>query len=462
MKDNQFKSTFGFIMAAAGSAVGVGNLWGFPYKMGANGGFAFLICYIVVVACLGFVVMQGEFVIGRHTGKGVVECYRATGKGNGWIGWIGSAAILLITGFCATLTAYCMKYFLGNLGTLFHASWGINGQSPEAYWENFLSNGWQAALLTVVAVGLTVFIMYTGTSGIEKFCKYAMPALIVMLLIVIIKSLSLPGSFKGVEFMFKPDWSVFKGTGWITVFGKATGQAFFSLSLGMAIMVTYGAYLNKKENIERSAFMVCIFDTLVALMAGIAIFPAVFAFGQEPTGGTALLFVTMQSVFNAMGAVGPFFGAILYLLVTIAELTSLVSMFEAPVAFITDLREEKGKKARRGPILFGVAAFNLFTGLIVAFDALGVSGMIQPLGFCWMDFFDLFAEGILIPLGSLASTILIGWKLGGKWMEDEITLEGNVWKTKKFTMFCMKWVAPVLLAFTFVAQMNSFFGFGWF
>lgn len=462
MKDNKFASSFGFIMAAVGSAVGVGNLWGFPYKMGTNGGFAFLLCYLFVVACLGFVVMQGEFVIGRRTGKGIVASYRAAAKGSGWIGWLGAAAILLITGFCATLTAYCMKYFLGNVGTLFHASWGINGGDPAAYWANFLANGWQAALLTLLAVALTVFIMYRGTSGIEKFCKYAMPALVVMLIIVIIKSLSLPGSFAGLEFIFKPDWTVFKGTGWISVFGKATGQAFFSLSLGMAIMITYGAYLKKDENIEKSAVMVCFFDTLVAVMAGVAIFPAVFAFGQEPTGGTALLFVTMQSVFNEMGAVGPLFGAILYLLVTIAELTSLVSMFEAPVAFITDVYKEKGKEVSRTPILIAVAAFNLLTGVIVAFDALGQGGLIQPLGFCWMDFFDLFSEGTLIPLGSLATTVLIGWKLGSKWMSDEIEQEGNVWKSKKFTMFCMKWIAPVLLTFALVAQINSFFGLGWF
>ncbi len=461
-KDNKFASSFGFIMAAVGSAVGVGNIWGFPYKMGSNGGFAFLLCYLLVVACLGFVVMQGELVIGRKTGKGVVACYRAAGKKAGWIGWIGAAAILLITGFCATLTAYCMKYFIGNIGTLFGASWGINGGDPTTYWNNFLSNGWESALLTLLAVVLTVVIMYTGTSGIEKFCKYAMPTLVCMLIIVIIKSNSLPGSSAGLAFIFKPDWTVFEGTGWISVFGTATGQAFFSLSLGMAIMVTYGAYLKKNENIEKSAVLICFFDTLVAILAGIAVFPAVFAFGHEPTGGTALLFVTLQTVFNDMGKVGPIFGALLYLLVTIAELTSLVSMFEAPVAFITDFCEEKGKKVSRTPILLAVAAFNLLTGVIVAFDGLGGNGLIQPLGFCWMDFFDLFSEGILIPVGSLATAILIGWKLGGKYMSDEIELEGNVWKTKKFTTFCMKWIAPLFLTFALVAQINNFFGFGWF
>lgn len=462
MNDNKFKSSFGFIMAAVGSAVGIGNIWGFPYKMGANGGFAFLLCYAVLVITGGFIVMQGEFTIGRRGGKGIVENYRLTGKRNSWIGYFGAASILLLTGFCCTLTAYCMKYFLGNIGTLFHTSWGINGGDPAAYWANFLSNGWQAALLTLLTVALTVFIMFRGISGIEKFCKIAMPVLVVLLIIIIIKSLTLPGSGAGLAFIFKPDWSVFKGSGWITVFSKAGGQAFFSLSLGMAIMVTYGAYLDKKENIEKSAVMVCIFDTLVALLAGMAVFPAVFAFGQEPTGGTALLFVTLQSVFNDMSAVGPMFGALFYLLVIIAELTSTVSMFEAPVAFILDIGENKGKKWKRTPVLIGVALFNLLTGVIVAFDALGNGGLVQPLGFCWIDFFDLFSEGILMPVGALAMTIIIGWKLGAKWMADEIELEGNVWKTKKFTMFCMKYITPLVLLFILAGQVSNFFGLDWF
>ncbi len=449
-------------MAAVGSAVGVGNIWGFPYKMGANGGFAFLICYVIICAVGGFIVMQGELTIGRHGGKGIVEDYRLTGKNNGWIGYLGAISILLITGFCCTLTAYCMKYFFGNLGTLFHASWGINGGDATAYWENFLANGWQAALFTLVSVLITMFILFKGTEGIEKFCKYAMPTLVVLLIITIVKSLSLPGSGAGLEFIFKPDWSVFKGRGWITVFSKAGGQAFFSLSLGMAIMVTYGAYLNKKENIERSAVVICVFDTLVALLAGVAVFPAVFAFGQEPTSGTALLFVTLQTVFNDMGTVGPFFGALFYLLVVIAELTSLVSMFEAPVAFITDIFDSKGKKVSRRNLVIGVSVFNLITGCIVAFDALGTSGMYQPLGFCWMDFFDLFSEGLLMPFGSFMMTVIIGWKLGSKWMSDEIEQEGVVWRSKKFSMFCMKFITPLVLLFILAGQIDSFFGLGWF
>lgn len=464
MDKSKFQTSFGFYMAAIGSAVGVGNLWGFPYKMGANGGFAFLICYLAIVACLGFVVMQGEFVIGRKGGKGVIADYRNTGKNNTWIGYFGAASILLITGFCATLTAYCMKYFISNIGTLLGAIWGVNSADSLEYWNQFVLNGgWQAALLTAVSIAITAFILFKGVAGgIEKFCKIAMPVLVGMLIVVIIKSATLPNSINGYAFMFKPDWSIFQGKQFITVLSKAGGQAFFSLSLGMAIMITYGSYLQKKEDIEKSAVIVCIADTLVAIMAGCAIFPAVFAFGHEPTGGTGLLFGTLQGVFNEMGKMGPFFGATFYLLVVLAELTSLVSMFEAPIAFANDFFEERGKKVSRKSLVIAVSIFNLITGVLVAFDSLGQGGLYQPLGFCWMDFFDLLSEGILMPLGSFAMTIILGWKLGEKWMLEEITLEGNPWRTRGFTMFCMKFIAPVGLLFILTGQISNFFGLGWF
>ena len=448
-------------MAAVGSAVGVGNLWGFPYKMGANGGFAFLLCYILCVV-IGFVLMTGELTIGRHGGKGVVENYRLTGKRNGWIGVLAALAVLFITGFCCTLTAYCMKYFLANLGTLLHAGWGINGGDALAYWNAFLSNGMEAALLTLLSVAITMVILFKGTSGIEKFCKYAMPLLVLLLLIVIGRSLSLPGSSAGLAFMFKPDWSVFQGTGWITIFARAGGQAFFSLSLGMAIMITYGAYLDKTENIEKNSALICVLDTLVALLAGVAIFPAVFAFGHEPAGGTSLLFVTLQTVFNDMGMIGAFFGCIFYLLAVIAELTSLVSLFEPPVAFITDMAASKGKSISRAKLVIGVSIFNLATGVLVAFDALGQGGLLQPLGFCWMDFFDLFSEGLLMPIGALAMTLILGWKLGPKWMEAELTQEGNAWRTKNFYMICLKYIAPPFILLVFAGQVSNFFNLGWF
>ena len=460
--NNQFQSTFGFLMAAVGSAVGVGNLWGFPYKMGANGGFAFLLCYIVLVAIAGFVIMVGELTIGRKTGKGVLENYRATGKHNAFIGYFAIISIVLLGGFCVTLTAYCMKYFVANIGTLFHAGWGINGADPMEYWNGFLQSGGEAAVFSIISGILTMIILFKGVAGIERFCKVAMPALVVMLAIVIVKSVSLPGASAGLEFMFKPDWSVFAGKGFITVLAKAGSQAFFSLSLAMAIMVTYGAYMNKKENIERNAMVVCISDTVVALMAGCAIFPAVFAFGHEPTGGTALLFGTLQGVFNEMGTVGPIFGAILYLLVVIAELTSLVSIFEAPIAFLKDAYEERGKTISRTKLVIIVTVIDTLIGVLVAFDALGQGGLYQPLGFCWLDFLDLLSEGLLMPIGAFAMSVVIGWKLGEKWMADEIELEGNVWKTKKFTMFCMKFVAPVFTLFILAGQISSFFGLGWF
>lgn len=461
--NNQFQSTFGFLMAAVGSAVGVGNLWGFPYKMGANGGFAFLLCYIVLVAVAAYAIMVGELTLGRRGGRGVIENYRQLGGKYAWIGYFGIISVVLIGGFCTTLTAYCMKYFVANIGTLFHAGWGINGADSMEYWSTFLQSGTQAIVFTVISSLITMLILFGGVAGgIERFCKVAMPALVVMLLIVIIKSNTLPGSGAGLEFMFKPDWSVFAGKGFITVLAKAGGQAFFSLSLGMAIMITYGAYLGKRENIEKSAVVVCVADTAVALMAGCAIFPAVFALGHEPAGGTALLFGTLQGVFNDMGSIGPVMGALMYLLVVIAEITSLVSLFEAPIAFMKDYFEERGKTVSRKTLVIIITVIDTIIGVICAADNLGSTGMVQPLGFCWLDFFDLFSEGILMPVGSFAMVVLLGWKMGEKWMADEIEQEGVIWRSKKFTMFCMKFVAPVFTLFILAGQISSFFGLGWF
>ena len=463
MKENKFKSSFGFLMAAIGSAVGIGNLWGFPYKMGENGGFAFLLCYIAIVALVGFVVMTGEITIGRRGGKGALLSYRATGRNNAWIGYCGAITTLLLGGFCCTLTAYCLRYALANLGTLFKASWGINGMDAMLYWDQFLEHGATAAVLTVLIALFCGFIVSKGvTNGIEKFCSVGMPMLFVMLIIITIRSVTLPGATEGLVYIFKPDWSVFEGSGWISVFARAGGQAFFSLSLGQVVLITYGSYLDKHTSIEKSAFAICAADSLVALLAGCAIFPAVFAFGQEPAGGTALLFGTMQSVFNSMGIMGAVFGTLFYLLAVLAEVTSVISLIETPVAFLTDAFEIKGKEVSRKKLIIAIVIVHSITGAIVAFDALGTGGLIQPFGFTWLDFFDLFAEGFLMPIGAFAMTILLGWKLPRTWMEEEITLNGVKWKTQKFTMFCMRYVAPLLMLFILAGQLDSFFNLGWF
>ena len=405
----QFGSSFGFLMAAVGSAVGLGNLWGFPYKMGANGGFAFLILYLILVVFVGYVIMMTELALGRKTGKGVVGAYKALSKKYAFIGWMGAIAPWLILSFYSMLGGYCIKYAVANLGDLFGASWGIGDANSGEYFGAFTSDMVQTVIFSLIFVVLTVLIVRGGVSGgIEKFSTVAMPALFIMLVIVIIRSVTLPGASEGLAFMFKPDWSAFEGTGWITVLAVAGGQMFFSLSLGMSIMIAYGSYLPKDQNLERSALVIPFADTLVAIMAGLATMPAVFASGLEPSQGPGLLFITLQTVFHSMGGFGPFFGFLFYTLVFIAAITSSISLLEGISAVAMDSVIEKGKKPDRKKIVTILGISIAITASLVSLDGLGANGFPQFFGQgCWLDAIDLIAEGILMPLGACYCAIIV-------------------------------------------------------
>ena len=297
----QWGSRFGFFAAAVGSAVGLGNLWGFPYKMGNNGGFAFLLIYLILFAFVGVVMMLTELTLGRKTGKGVIQAYATIGKKYSFIGWLGWLSPFLILAFYNVLGGYCMKYMVANFGDIFHTSWGVNGADSAAYFASFYSDQVQSVIYTVIFLALSVFVVAKGvSSGIEKVSTIAMPALFVMLLIVIIRACTLPGAGAGLEYVFKPNFEVFTGKGWISVLASAGGQLFFSLSLAMGIMITYGSYMPKNEDLQQSAIVIPFADTIVAVMAAMATMPAVFAAGLDPGQGPGMLFVTLQTVFQAM------------------------------------------------------------------------------------------------------------------------------------------------------------------
>lgn len=456
----QFGSSFGFLMAAVGSAVGLGNLWGFPYKMGANGGFAFLILYLILVVFVGYVIMMTELALGRKTGKGVVGAYKALSKKYAFIGWMGAIAPWLILSFYSMLGGYCIKYAVANLGDLFGASWGIGDANSGEYFGAFTSDMVQTVIFSLIFVVLTVLIVRGGVSGgIEKFSTVAMPALFIMLVIVIIRSVTLPGASEGLAFMFKPDWSAFEGTGWITVLAVAGGQMFFSLSLGMSIMIAYGSYLPKDQNLERSALVIPFADTLVAIMAGLATMPAVFASGLEPSQGPGLLFITLQTVFHSMGGFGPFFGFLFYTLVFIAAITSSISLLEGISAVAMDSVIEKGKKPNRKKIVTILGISIAITASLVSLDGLGANGFPQFFGQgCWLDAIDLIAEGILMPLGACYCAIIIPTSL----VDEEATLNGARFRTKNFYDFCIKFIAPVMMVLVLLGQLDGFFGLGMF
>lgn len=464
MEDNKqkgmFKSNFGFLMATIGSAVGLGNLWGFPYKMGNGGGFAFLVLYLIMAVCIGYSCMLGEFAIGRKTGKGVLSAYESIGKKFKFNGWFAALTPFFLMMFYCVLGGYCLKYLIANFGDVVGASWGV-GDTPSAdYFGNFISDTSQAVILTLIFMALTLGIVIMGvSSGVERFSVIAMPALFIMLLIVVVRSVTLPGASEGLAFMFKPNFDVFKGTGWITVLGMAGGQLFFSLSLASGCLIAYGSYLDKKENLERNAIIVPIADTTVAILAGLATIPAVFSAGLEPAAGPGMLFITLQTVFQGMGAGGHLFGTVFYLLVFLAALTSSIGMLEGSVSAFIDMRLEKGKTAGRTGITLAIGAIACVGAIIVAADALGGGNLPHLFGFStWLDTFDLLAEGFLMPIGALVMVIILGW-IKPDFIDDEIKLSSS-YSSKKFVHTCLKFLAPVFMVFILVGQMDSFFHLG--
>lgn len=461
-KKNQWGSQFGFLMAAVGSAVGLGNLWGFPYKMGANGGFAFLLIYLVLVVFVGIMITLTELSLGRKFGKGVVGAYESVDKKYSFLGWFATISPFLILSFYSMLGGYCIKYAVANFGDIFGASWGINGVESSTYFGNLYMDQFQSSLFSAIFVVLTMLIVRGGVSGgIEKFSKVAMPALFFMLVAVIVRSITLPGASAGLEFMFKPNFEVFEGTGWISVLSAAGGQMFFSLSLGMGIMVTYGSYLSKKEDLKFNSIVIPFADTVIAVLAGLAVMPAVFATGLDPAGGPGLLFVTLQTVFDSMGAAGPVFGFVLYFLVFIAAITSSISLLETVVAVVVDKGEEKGKHYNRNTVVVIIGLLILAEAVFVSLDGLGSHGFPQILGqSTWLDSFDLISEGVLMPLGSLIMIIVFGWVIPG-YLDDEIEVNGE-FKWKKFYYFCLKFIAPLVMLLVLVGQIDSFFGLGLF
>ncbi len=473
-----FGSNFGFLMAAVGSAVGLGNIWGFPNKMGANGGFTFLIIYLILAACCGIIVMVGELALGRKTGRGAVGAYRVLSKKFKWLGWLGILSAFLILFFYCALGGYCIKYVVLNVGDLFGAGFGSNGMNGAEVFGAFMGNQLEAVIYGLIFVLLTMIIVMGGIGGgIEKVCSVGMPALFIILLICIIRACTLPGAVDGLKYMFVPGWALEHGVikeapDFLTVLATAGGQMFFSLSLGMGAMITYGSYLNKKENIEKNALLIVIMDTLVALMAGLCVIPGRFAL--DPTGklgGPSLLFVTMQNVFHKM-PLGALFGILFYLLVVFAAISSSISLLEVIVAHFVDKARDAGKGDKRKAYSLAAAVCVGLGCILICMDSLGGAGIspfdilgIQPDADgnlptwcdCWLDFFDCISEGILMPLGALLMCLCIGWELGPKMVDDECCLEGQTFKMKGFFNICVKFITPLCMILVLYGQIKEFF-----
>ena len=481
-----FGSNFGFLMAAVGSAVGLGNIWGFPYKMGANGGFTFLLVYIFLGVTCGFIVMISELAMGRKTGKGAVETYKILSKKFKWMGWLGIASAFFILFFYCALGGYCIKYVVLNVGDLFNASFGSNvfaetatasgSSTGAAAWAALIANPTEAIIYGLIFVALTMLIVLGGVGGgIEKVCSVGMPALFVALLICIIRSCTLPGATEGLKYMFVPGWAVANGVienapNLFQVFATAGGQMFFSLSLGMGIMITYGSYLDKKENLQKNAILIIVMDTLVALMAGLCVIPGRFALDPDGTlGGPKLLFITMQNVFSRLGPIGPIFGILFYLLVVFAAISSSISLLEAVVAHFVDKARDTGKGDKRKKYTLIAAAAVGLGAILICADSLGGADFtpwkllhlpeidIRTWNDCWLDFFDMLSEGIMMPLGALLMSLMIGWELGPEIVKEECEQSGHSMSGYGFFKVCIKFITPLCMILVLYGQIKEFF-----
>lgn len=461
-------SNLGFVLAAIGSAVGMGNLWGFPYKMGANGGFPFLVIYLILVITCGVVVMGVEMTIGRNTKKSPILALAALGKKNKFVGVFGVACSFLIMGFYSILIGYAFRYFFGFGAEMFGIS-GFAGLSGGDFFGVFTGNVGGVIGYTALTFILCALIVASGVrGGIERFNLIGIPALFLILIGIIIYGLTLPGSGQGLTFMFSSKGMEMVGTdfNFFTALRVAGGQMLFSLSLGMGCMITYGSYMEDKSNISKNAWIVPAADTMAALLAGLAIFPVVFAMGQNPAGGPGLLFITMHNTFVSMGSIGNLIGTLFYLLVIFAGMSSAVSLMEVASANFIDIAVEKKKPGNRKKNVLIVTAVMFLMSIPVCIDQLGGNtwAVSKMYGFLaagsqdLLDLYDFLAEGILMPLGSILMCYIVGWKMGIPWMKAEIEKGGNKFHTSRFFTVCVKYVTPVLMTFVLFSLALSYLG----
>ncbi|MFC2123656.1 sodium-dependent transporter [Bacteroidota bacterium] len=431
-------SKIGFIFAAAGSAIGLGNIWRFPYVTGQNGGAAFVLIYIFFIVIIGLPIMISELTIGRKTRKNPYGAFKKLSPNTKWklAGGLGVLTGSLLLSFYSVIAGFTIGYFikilLGDFSVISDVS-----QSAEIF-TDFSANPVYTIGLSLVFMILTATIVVKGVSaGIEKWSKIFMPVLLLLLVVLVIRSVTFEGAGKGLEFYLKPDFAqVTVGT-----VIMALGQALFSLSLGGGGMMTYGSYLSRKDNIVSSAGYIIMFDTLIAILAGFIIFPALFAMGGDPAGGPGLIFVTLPSIFVKMPG-GMIFGASIFLLLSLAALTTTISLLEIPVSYFVD---EKGLSRRRATFLAGALVFMLS---IPSALSLGAYEWFSNLPFFKIGFLDLiviiFANYSLV-LGVFLIAIFVGFKWGIKSAIKEIEEEGNIFVYKRIWSFLIRYVSPLAI-----------------
>lgn len=431
------------VLVAAGSSVGLGNIWRFPYVAGDNGGGAFLLIYILCIILLGLPIMVAEFAVGRSTRQNAVGAYHTLGKRWKLLGYNSVFAALLILGFYFVVSGWTLEYTVQSLtGDIARYS------TPEEYkalFETFISNPWRPVIYTCIFVLATHFVIALGVQkGIERSAKVLMPLLLLILVVLAIHSLFMPNGAEGLKFLFKPDFSKVTGSTVLT----ALGQAFFSLSIGLGSMVTYASYFKHDTNLRHTAVNVTLLDTLVAILAGVVIFPAVFSVGIEPTSGPSLVFVTLPGIFNDMPW-SMLWSTIFFLLLVVAALTSTISLHEVITAY---LHEEWHLRRRPAAWITTAATASLAT---LASLSLGVFGGYDIFGMNLFDSLDYATANILLPVGGLFTCIFVGWRMDRKILEAQITNDGALsFRIRKVFIFLLRWVCPAVLLVVFLDNLG--------
>ncbi|EGL84243.1 sodium:neurotransmitter symporter [Caldalkalibacillus thermarum TA2.A1] len=435
-------SRWGFILAAAGSAVGLGNIWRFSYVAGENGGAAFLIIYVLCVILIGFPVMMAEFMIGRRGQSDAVGSFQKLAPGKPWFiaGGLGVAAAFIILSFYGVIAGWSLKYFFSYLtGGLWSTPPGEDGYA--GYFVNFITDPVEPVIWQAIFMAITIGIVVFGVKkGIEKANNILMPALAILVVLLALYSLTLGGAREGLAFLFSPDWSAFTEP---SVYLAAMGQAFFSLSLGMGAMITYSSYLEQHHKLPGSAGTIIGFDTLFAIFAGVMIFPAVFAFGGEPNAGPGLVFITLPDIFASIGGFGIIVGILFFFLLTAAALSSALSLLEVAVAYFI---RKLSMNRRTTTLLIGTIIFllgipsSLGIGVLSGFTPLGGRDILDSL--------DYISGNIMLPLGGLIIALFVGWA----WSKQEVFKESDLGDTPLANAFL--WIlripVPIFIAIVFI------------
>lgn len=443
-KRESFGSKLGILASAVGSAVGLGNIWRFSYIVGDNGGGAFILVYFICIIFIGLPIMLAEFSLGRNAKGNCVHAFKTIepNRKKPWFigGYLSVLIAFLILSYYGMLAGWLLSYFGRSItGKL------ANVSSYSSVFNNLVANPWENIITTFIIFLITAIICYGGIkSGIEKVSKILMPILFVFLIGLIINSAFLKGSSKGYEFLFRPD---FKSLSWSGVF-KALGHSFYSMSLGMGIIITYGSYTPKKENLKTLSVKISIADTIVALMAGMVIFPAIFAFGETPSQGAGMLFITMPAIFNKM-AFSTFFSATFFCLVLIAAITSTISLMEVIVTFCM---EQFKLKRHQSVILISIALFLISLLSIFSFSVLKDFKLFSLNVF---EAIDYITSNILLPISGIIIAVFVGHKWGIKKMQKELSSDGLFRNTRGMNLFLrttIKYLAPLGILLIFLVQ----------